>query len=162
MYLHKYRDMTAQTMIALKINIQLLNTGSVYHRTRHLVYIELIWIKEQISKILKLGVIRESNSLYVRPIVLVTPNGYLKLFIYYRKLNKRVIEDWYLLPHMQDQIDAITAFVTLDRQFEFDRMPFRYVNVPSIYQRVINMAVHYLKGDAAVVYNWVIRALVDT
>lgn len=178
--LNKYRDITAPTVTTLKMNIQLSSTEPVYHRARHLSYIERIRVKEQISEMLKSGVIRESNSAYASPIVLVTkPNGDLRLCIDYPELNKRVIKDRYPLPRIQDQIDALSsyryfttlgmkagfhqveieesdrhiiAFVIPDGQFEFNRMPFGYVNAPSIYQRAIDKALYHLKGDAAFVY----------
>lgn len=83
------------------------------------------------------------------------------------------------MPHIQDQINAlchakyfttldmksgfyqmqieeksrhIMAFITPDGHYEFNRMPFGYVNAPSIYQRSIDKALGDLKGSKAFVY----------
>lgn len=150
-----------------------LNRMKVYVKER-------IQVKKIINDILANGVIRESHSEYASPIVLVRKkNGELRMCVDYRDVNKRVVKERYPLPIIQDQINAlchakyfttldmksgfyqmrieesskhITAFVTPDGHYEFNRVPFGYVNSPSVYQRAIDKALGNLKGNKAFVY----------
>lgn len=53
---------------------------------------------------------------------------------------------------IEESSKHITAFVTPDGHYEFNRMPFGYVNAPAIYQRAIDKALGPLKGKEALVY----------
>ena len=109
-------------------------------------------LKQDISDMLKMGVIRESNSPYAAPVVIVRKkDGINQICVDYRKVNKitvfdpepmtrvtdlfsSLIEDKYFtkidlskgywqVPVAKQDISK-TAFITPDGTFEFLRMPF--------------------------------------
>lgn len=175
-----YRSKTPDHITTGEMTIKLKDDTPVAYRPRRLAYEERAQVKRIVSELLCDGIIRESSSDYASPIVLVRKkNGEVRMCIDYRDVNKKVIRDRYPLPLIQDQINAlcsakyfttldmksgfyqmkieenskrITAFVTPDGHFEFNRMPFGYVNAPSIYQRAIDKALGPLKGTKAFVY----------
>ncbi|KAF9752788.1 Retrovirus-related Pol polyprotein from transposon [Nosema granulosis] len=88
-----------------------------------------------------------------------------KMCIDFRRLNNVTIRDAYPMPRVEDLIDALsgardfskmdaesgyhqiemdprdiekTAFACREGLFEFTRMPFGLVNVPAIFQRIMN------------------------
>lgn len=110
------------------------------------------------------GIIRNSRSAYVSPIVRVRKkNGDLRMFVDYRDINKRASKEHYPLPRIHDQIDSlcdanffttlamragfhqmeieenskhITAFITSEGLFEYT-VPFEFVNSPAVYRQTI-------------------------
>jgi hypothetical protein len=133
---------------------------------RRLSVFEKSQLREILDNLLREGVIRESNSPYASPIVLVKKKtGDLRLCIDFRTLNKQVVKDRYPLPFIDDQIDKLrgkkyftkldlknafyhlklspdstkyTSFVTPFGQFEYQRLPFGFCNSPSIFMRYLN------------------------
>ncbi len=111
------------------------------------------------------GVIRESESPFSSPIVVVRKkNGDIRLCIDYRKLNQQTIKDAYALPNLEETFSALTgskwfsvldlksgyyqiamneddkpktAFVTPLGFWEFNRMPQGVTNAPSTFQRLM-------------------------
>ena len=75
-------------------------------------------IREHITKMLKEGVIQESNSPWSSPVVLVRKkDGTTRFAIDYRKLNEITKKDVYAIPRIDDTIDAMGSsqwFSTLD------------------------------------------------
>lgn len=53
---------------------------------------------------------------------------------------------------IEEQSKHLFAFVTPDGHYEFNVMPFGYVNAPSCCQRAIDKALDPLKGKTAFVY----------
>lgn len=175
-----YRSKTPDHITTGKMNIKLKDSTPVAYRPRRLAYEERIQLKKNITKLLQDGVIRESHSDYASPVVLVKKkNGDVRMCVDYRDLNQRVLKERYPLPNIQDQINSlchakyfttldmksgfyqmkieedvkhVTAFITPDGHYEFNRMPFGYVNAPAIYQRAIDKALGDLKGNKAFVY----------
>lgn len=163
-----------------KMTIKLRDNTPVAYRPRRLAYAERNQVKRIMGELLGDGIIRESHSEYASPIVLVKKkNGEVRMCVDYRDVNKKVVKERYPLPLIQDQINAlcgakyfttldmksgfyqmeieesskhITAFITPDGHYEFNRMPFGYINAPSIYQRAIDKALGDLKGSKAFVY----------
>lgn len=137
-------------------------------------------VTELIQNLLNAKIIRESDSPFSSPIVLVTkPNGEKRLCIDYRKLNTITEKDRYPIPLMDDQIEKLqgftyftsldmfsgyhlipvnenskpkTAFVTCDGHFEFNRMPFGLTNAPSVFQKLMNKILNPLGSSVASAY----------
>ncbi|XP_050293302.1 uncharacterized protein LOC126733893 [Anthonomus grandis grandis] len=163
-----------------KLIITLRDPQPVAYKPRHLSYGERLQVKQIIQEQLDTGIIRVSESAYASPIVLVKKrNGDTRLCVDYREVNKQVVRNNYPLPRIQDQIDAlskakyfctldmksgfyqieveekskhITAFVTPDGLYEYNRMPFGFVTSPPTYQKAIDKALGLLKDDIAFVY----------
>jgi len=63
---------------------------------------------EQVTKMLKLDVIKPSTSEWAIPVVLVPkPDGSTRCCIYYRQLIDRTVRDTYPLPRMDDCLDSL-------------------------------------------------------
>ncbi|UYV78277.1 hypothetical protein LAZ67_16000751, partial [Cordylochernes scorpioides] len=122
-------------------------------------------IIRQVEELSKKGLIRESQSPWAFPVVLVSKkDGSQRMCIDYRKLNAITIDDKQPLPYIQDMFDRLhnakyfttldiawgywhvevhpdsvekTAFITNDGHYEFLVMPFGLKNAPSTFQRII-------------------------
>ncbi|XP_055910752.1 uncharacterized protein LOC129945117 [Eupeodes corollae] len=130
---------------------------------RRLPYSHKIELEKILKDLLSKGIIRESNSQYASPIVLVEKkNKEFRLCIDYRELNKITLRDNYPLPLIEDNIDRLknkkyyttldlkngfyhvsleeesrkyTSFTTPIGQYEFTKMPFGLKNAPSVFER---------------------------
>ena len=120
-------------------------------------------LKSDIQDMLEMGVIRESNSPYASPVVIVKkPDGTNRICVDYRKLNKITIFDpepmippedimakmskskyfskldfvkgYWQIPVTSDDIPK-TAFVTPDGCYEFLKMPFGMMNAGATFVR---------------------------
>lgn len=122
-------------------------------------------VRTHLQELLESGVIRESESPFASPIVVVRKkNGSVRLCIDYRKLNLQTIKDAYALPKLEDAFTALsgsewfsvldlksgyyqiemeeadkdkTAFVCPLGFWEFNRMPQGVTNAPSTFQRLM-------------------------
>ncbi len=118
-----------------------------------------------VQDLLQSGVIRESNSPFASPVVLVRKkDGGLRICVDFRTLNARTIRDSYPLPRITETLEALKGaryFCTLDLQsgylqvkikdedqektamttpfglFEYTRMAFGLKNAPSSFQRLM-------------------------
>ena len=74
-------------------------------------------VERQISQMLKQGIIAESSSPWMAPVVFVPKkSGKLRICIDYRQLNKQTVQDAYPLPlpdEVQDRLAGSTVFTTL-------------------------------------------------
>src|SRR5215208_2719959 len=120
------------------------------------------FLKEEISRMLKEGIIRKSMSPWSSPVVLVEKkDGTLRFCVDYRKVNKITKRDSHPLPRIDDLLEQyrgakyfttadllsgfwqvemleedkeITAFITNSGLFEFNIMPFGLKNAPALFQ----------------------------
>lgn len=122
----KYRNMTPDHILTGKMTITLKDNTTVVYRPRRLAYQERVQVANIISELLKDNIIRESNSEYASPIVLVTKiNGQPRMCVDYRDLNKKVVKERYPLPLIQDQLNALCQaryFTILDMRSGFHQM----------------------------------------
>ena len=125
-------------------------------------------VKHKFKHKSKKGIIEESSSLWLAPVVIVPKkSGEIKLCIDYRQLNKQTTKDTYPLPlpdEVQDRLAGAVIFSTLDLQsgywqmpvrgtdipktafcpdpgmglFQFTRLPFGLTGAPSSFQRLMN------------------------
>ncbi|UYV76033.1 hypothetical protein LAZ67_13002225 [Cordylochernes scorpioides] len=123
-------------------------------------------IQTQIEHMLEHGIITTSVSPYASPIALVTKRDKSKRFcVDYRRINEIIAPDVHPLPLIENILDKLSrakyfssadissaywqveidpssrhlsAFVTLDGQYEFCRLPFGMRNSPQIFERAIN------------------------
>ncbi|UYV61734.1 K02A2.6-like [Cordylochernes scorpioides] len=119
-----------------------------------------------IEHMLEHGIITTSVSPYASPITLVTKRDKSKRFcVDYRRINEIIAPDVHPLPLIENILDKLSrakyfssadissaywqveidpssrhllAFVTLDGQYEFSRLPFGMRNSPQIFERAIN------------------------
>ncbi|RXN35846.1 Retrovirus-related Pol polyprotein from transposon 412 [Labeo rohita] len=122
-------------------------------------------VRKHLQELLSSGVIRESESPFSSPIVVVKKkNRDVRLCIDYRKLNLQTIKDAYALPNLEETFVALngskwfsvldlksgyyqieveeadkpkTAFVCPLGFWEFNRMPQGVTNAPSTFQRLM-------------------------
>lgn len=137
-------------------------------------------LSEIIGELLENGIIRESSSSYASPVILVNKkNGQKRLCIDYRALNRKTLKDKYPLPRIEDRLDSLggnkfftsldlasgyyqvpveeeskhlTAFITPDGLYEYNRMPFGLANAPSVFQRAINTMLKGAEQNLALAY----------
>lgn len=132
-------------------------------------------VRDHLRDLLEAGVIRESQSPFSSPIVVVRKkNGDVRLCIDYRKLNLHISKDNYVLPNLEESFTALngsrwfsvldlksgyyqiemaeddkpkTAYLTPLGFWEFNRMPQGVTNAPSTFQRLMEwcMGDLYLK-----------------
>lgn len=154
--------------------IKLKDFEPVVYRPYRLSYADRQLVRNMIQEMLDYNIVRESNSPYASPIVLVQKKtGEKRLCVDYS------IKEHYPLPRIEDQLDVLagnklfttldlasgyyqipiaeqskdkTAFVTPDGQFEYNRMPFGLVNAPSVFQRTINKILNDARVKYALVF----------
>ena len=149
----------------VKHRINLTDETPFKHRCRPVHPEDREGVRKHIQELLDTGVIRESESPFSSPIVVVRKkNGDIRLCIDYRKLNLRTVKDAYAPPNIEDTFMALTGskwFSVLDLKsgyyqieveeadkpktafvcpfgfYEFNRMPQGVTNAPSTFQRIM-------------------------
>lgn len=149
----------------VKHHINLHDNTPFKHRARPIHPQDIEAVRKHLRELLDAGVIRESESPFSSPIVVVKKkNGDIRLCIDYRKLNLQTVKDAYALPNLEESFSALTgskwfsvldlksgyyqiemneadkpktAFVTPLGFWEFNRMPQGVTNAPSTFQRLM-------------------------
>ena len=163
-----------------EMRIHLMSDRPVHYRPYRLAQVERAKVREKIQSLLASGVIRESESEYASPIILIPKkNGDVRMCVDYRALNRSTVKDRYPMPLVSDQLDRLagkcyfttldlaqgyhqvpmhpdsvpkTAFVTPDGHYEYLRVPFGLANAPAVFQRVINKMLGDLQNGAVLAY----------
>lgn len=109
-----------EEIVAVDSNIRSVNTGELFiqlsddtpivRRPYRMSAQERDVVKDIIQDLLKNKIIRESESPYASPILLVTKkNGQQRMCIDFRALNAITVKDRYPLPLIDDQLDALAG-----------------------------------------------------
>lgn len=150
------------------------DTSPIASRDYRRAQVENDIIKIEVNKMLKSGVIVESNSDWCSPIVLIKkPNGKIRFCIDFRKLNMVTVKDKYLLPGITELLETLqgskffstidlkagywqlpldprdakkTAFVADGQLYEFRCLPFGVVNGPPSFMRLMHGILKGLKN----------------
>lgn len=158
---------TASTTVTTgEMHIKLNNDTPVVYRPYKLSHQEKLTVREIVRDLLDKKIIRESQSEYASPIILVKKkDGSDRMCVDYRALNRVTVKDRYPLPLIDDHIDRLgnfkyftsldmatgfhqipiseesihkTGFVTPEGHYEYLKMPYGLANSPVVYQRIIN------------------------
>lgn len=164
----------------IKHHITLSDETSFKHRPRPIHPQDIEAVRNHLQQLLDAEVIRESESPFSSPIVVVRKrNGDVRLCIDYRKLNTQTVKDSYALPNLEESFSALTGsrwFSVLDLKsgfyqiemeeadkhktafvcplgfFEFNRMPQGITNAPSTFQRLMERCMGELNLKQALVF----------
>ena len=137
-------------------------------------------VDEEVDNLLKKGVIRESDSPWNSPIVVVKkPNNDLRICLNYRKLNAVTNRPTYHIPdagHIFDSLSGAKFFSTLDLsnayyqceikeehkkytafntrkgKYEFNRMPFGLCGAPFSFQKLMSVVLKDENWKSCVIY----------
>ena len=144
-----------------------LEPGTVipYQPNRPMAPSVLAVVKEQVAELLRMGIIRESSSTTVSPIVLVSSAGKKRMCVDYRLLNACTVPNRYPVRNVRDVLERVKGskyFATIDLQkgyhqiqvsdicipltafnvpwgtFEYCRLPFGVRNGPAAFQHVMD------------------------
>ena len=150
-------------------------------RYRHIPKHQMDEVRTMIEEMLRIGVIKESQSPWCNAVVLARKkNGDLRLCIDFRRLNQRTVKDSYPLPRIKEALDNIKGaniFTSLDFKqgfwevpmdeeskqktaftvgplgfYEFNRMPFGLCNAPATFQRLMEACLGELVLETCLIY----------
>ena len=153
------------TMNLVQHDIKLTSDETVRSRPYPVPYSLRESLREDVDDMIRMGVVRESNSLYASPVVVVKKkDGSNRICVDYRKLNKLTVFDPEPMPTVEEVFQKLngdkyfskinlskgywqitipeediskTAFVTPDGSYEFLKMPFGMVNAPAALKRAM-------------------------
>nr|XP_055074659.1 uncharacterized protein LOC129454170 [Misgurnus anguillicaudatus] len=164
----------------VKHHIKLSNETPFKQRPRPIHPQDVSAVRKHLQELLDAGIIRESESPFASPIVVVRKkDNSVRLCIDFRKLNAQTIKDAYALPNleeafsvltgskwfsvldlksgyyqieMNEQDKAKTAFVCPIGFWEFNRMPQGITNAPSTFQRLMERCMGSLNRSEVLVF----------
>lgn len=165
---------------AASLSIRCTSDVPIVYRPYRLAENEKSIVRNITQELLDNDIIRESNSPYASPILLIKKkNGEYRMCVDFRKLNAVTIKDKYPMPLIEEQIDKLggnkyftgldlasgyyqvpmaadsiekTAFVTPENHYEFLRMPFGLTNAPAVFQRLMDKILGTFKNSIAFPY----------
>ena len=142
--------------------------------------VELAEVENQVTELLKNGLIEPSSSPYGAPVLFVTKkDGSLRMCIDYRALNKITVKNKYPMPRTDQLLDVLsgaqvfssldlqsgyhqiripkgdiskTAFRTPFGHYQFKVLSFGLTNAPATFQAAMNGIFRPLLGKCVVVY----------
>ncbi|KAG1939020.1 interleukin-1 receptor accessory protein-like 1-A [Pimephales promelas] len=175
-----YHDLDFGCTDQVKHHIKLHDETAFKHRARPIHPRDLEAVRSHLRDLLEADIIRESESPFASPIVVVRKrNGDVRLCIDYRKLNLQTVKDAYALPNLEESFSALTgsrwftvldlksgyyqiqmseadkaktAFVTPLGFWEWNRMPQGVTNAPSTFQRLMEKCMGDLNLKEALVF----------
>lgn len=164
----------------VKHRIKLSDETPFKHRARPIHPQDVDAVRKHLQELLEAGVIRESESPFSSPIVVVRKkNNSVRLCIDFRKLNSQTIKDAYALPNLEEAFSVLTGskwFSVLDLKssyyqiemeesdkqktafvcplgfWEFNRMPQGITNAPSTFQRLMERCMGDLNRKEVLVF----------
>lgn len=164
----------------VKHQIKLSDSTPFKHRARPIHPQDIDAVRKHLQELLEAGVIRESESPFASPIVVVRKkDGTVRLCIDFRKLNSQTIKDAYALPNLEEVFSTLTGskwFSVLDLKsgfyqigmeeadkcktafvcplgfWEFNRMPQGITNAPSTFQRLMERCMGDLNRKQVLVF----------
>ena len=150
-------------------HIRLRDARPFRERSRRIAPADIEDVRRHLQELLAAGIIKESQSPYASPIVIVRKkSGKVRMCIDYRLLNSRTVPDQYTMPCIDDVLDCLTGskwFSVLDLRsgyyqvemseadkektaficplgfFQFERMPQGITGAPATFQRLMEKAV---------------------
>ncbi|KAK9695492.1 hypothetical protein QE152_g32532 [Popillia japonica] len=138
--INEFRDCFAQNTSQLgktsilKMSIHLSDDTPVVYRPYRLSYNERQVVRDMVSDLLDNGIIRESDSPYASPILLVKKkNGEQRMCVDYRALNAKTIKDRFPLPHVDDFLDKLKGcryFTSLDLASGYHQIQLEESSIP--------------------------------
>lgn len=118
----------------VKHHIHLHDGTPFKHRARPIHPRDIEAVREHLQDLLKTGVIRECESPFSSPIVVIRKkNGDVRLCIDYRKLNLHTVKDNYALPNLEESFAALTGsrwFSVLDLKSGYYQIEMAEVDKP--------------------------------
>ena len=170
----------------IQCQIKLTTDDPIRSRPYNVPYSVRETMKEEIKKMLDMGIIERSDSAFASPVVMIPKKDKTVRFcVDYRKVNKITVFDPEPMPNpedlfvqlssskyfskidltkgywqipMADESKMVTAFVTPEGQYQFLFMPFGLVCAPSIFTRLMRK----LFGNVRNVVNYIDDILVHT
>ena len=164
----------------VKHHIRMSDSTPFKHRARPIHPQDIDAVRKHLQELLDSGIIRESESSFASPIVVVRKkNGTVRLCIDFRKLNSQTIKDAYALPNLEEVFSLLTGskwFSVLDLKsgyyqiemeeadkertafvcplgfWEFNRMPQGVTNAPSTFQRLMERCMGDLNRREVLVF----------
>ena len=137
-------------------------------------------VKEELRRMLRLGIIEPSYSSWASPIVLVEKkDGTVRFCVDFRLVNDLLVKDSYPLPRIDDSIDALrgsqwfstldlqsgywqlpmdpkdkdkTAFITPFGLYQFKVLPFGLASAPATFERLMERVLSGLHWEICLVY----------
>ncbi len=164
----------------VKHRIKLSDETPFKHRARPIHPHDVDAVRKHLQELLEAGIIRESESPFSSPIVVVRKKkNSVRLCIDFRKFNSQTIKDAYALPNLEEAFSVLTGsrwFSVLDLKsgyhqiemeesdkqktafvcplgfWEFNRMPQGISNAPSTFQRLMERCMGDLNRKEVLVF----------